>query len=440
MQGAHGITSAYDLFGKLFTKKCVDPKIKLKGCIKIKKNKIAFGIKASFWIPVAIVTVTTKTCDLGPDWLEVLFPVLPALERICKDGGDVPVIKELVKYSESSPVMNDLFSQNYARYQVHVFAVPQILIDIAKAIITTEFFIPCFSVDLENYGIKSDAVKKFDKLFSVYNKKIQIPEKLKKYVPTFSLGSEEEGEKNEENTETGEDFSLEDSSESGGVTEALGKLLSKLPIPCFFSEFISPVWGNTFYSPDTYTILAATQMVMDELGPAGSILSEGICQATTIDKIREKLSFVPDVAGTTDLGFLCVGNWGHGYPRVGIVRNDNPLVAELLASARFLHLFSKTVPIFPHLKPEDVKFQVVFDLKDGDLTDCFRVGDRSIPFKVGSSEGEVIDIVTHPEKLLDLLKDVGEKIKSGRIDASLPDKRRIKLTILVWRKFDCCDF
>jgi hypothetical protein len=101
--------------------------------------------------------------------------------------------------------------------------------------------------------------------------------------------------------------------------------------------------------------------------------------------------------GGIDPSFVCVGNWGHGYPRIGIVRSDNMIVAESLAGVRFLHLFSTDFPVFDG-SVYSIKLQLVKPTKTG----CFKIGDPALPFKVKG------------------------------------DKKRA--VFLMWRKFSCCGF
>jgi len=363
-------------------KGCFDVHIYPKGCIRIKHGHVQFGTKTTYWLPVGIMEVTSKTCDFSLG----IFPFTEfsdSLSALCKT---------LPLFFSSADQTAPLY-QSYARYQVHVYTIPKIFYPIIKQALITTHPVPCIDLSI------SDAFSICTSCSDYLNKALAPVEALQGKVNAYTAAIKDKvsslvpeglkqavGKLNSESRESsGIDY-------ADAVKEAYSKAITISSIsPVFFSELVSPIWNVDVLSPDAYTIIPVINAVIE----AGGIVTEGACDISTA-LLKEKAKQF-NVRGI-DLSFVCVGNWGHGYPRIGAVRHDNPHVSLALAGVRFLHLFSTTIPIL-NLDPHSIKLQYVYPRKTG----CFYVGDHSLPFTLRGAN----------------------------------TKRAV---FLIWKKFSCCDF
>lgn len=357
-------------------KGCFDVHIKWKGCIKIKHGHIKFGIKTTYWLPVGIMEVTSKPCDFGLD----VFPfeeVMSPLSQVC---SGIPYVSSTA--DQTSPLV-----QSYARYQVHVYTIPGVLYPVIKQALMMTHFVPCLDLSISDaLSICRSCTHLIDKALApvealqgkvnAYTQAIKdkvsnlVPDKVKGSVKGLSSGGDYVSKVKEAYTEA----------------QNVASIFS-----VFFSELVSPIWNVDTLSPDAYTVAPAINAAV----AAGGVVTEGVCDISSA-VLRRKAAELK--IGGIDPSFVCVGNWGHGYPRTGIVRHDNPNVALPLAGARFLHLFSTTIPIL-HLDVHSIKLQYVKPRKSG----CFYIGDHSLPF---------------------VLKGTDTK----------------RAVFLIWKKFSCCDW
>jgi len=365
---------AFDEFFSWINDSCFDVHLKPKGCIKIKHGKVKFGLKVTYWLPIGIMEVTDKPCDFSLG--------LPVLDQTLSVAGE---LCNRLPYLQSGSLSDDL-TFPYSRYQVHVYSLPPALIPIIKQALMTTHFVPCFDFGMGDVlGVCSTCTQVLDRVLApvqaVEGKIQSVKDKLKgavdKAVPDFVKKRVKEAGSGDT---------------TKAVQQAYQTLLSSVSTPVFFSELVSPIWNVDVLSPDAYTIIP----VLNALVESGGILTEGACDLSTT--LLRKKGLYPEVAGY-DLSFVCVGNWGHGYPRNGIVRNDNPAVALPLAGARFLHLFSTNFPILRHLNPHSIKLQYVYPKKTG----CFKIGDHSLPLTARGFD-------------------------------------RHRAVFLIWKKFSCCDW
>jgi len=269
--------------------------------------------------------VTDKPCDFSLG----VFPfdqLTSPLSSICNT----------LPYLQSNSNMNDPFMQSYARYQVHVYTIPSALYPIIKQALMTSHFVPCFDFGFDDVlKVCSSCQQLLDKALApveaVQGKVNQFTQNIKDKVNNLVPDNLKDAVKKlKPKSDSGSDSNNDYVS---AVKEAYSKVSQVASYsPVFFSELVSPIWNVDTLSPDAYTIAPVISAVVG----SGGVLTEGACDLSTT-LFKQKLSEL-EVAGV-DPAFVCVGNWGQGYPRTGIVRHDNPLVGLPLAGARFLHLF-----------------------------------------------------------------------------------------------------
>lgn len=371
----------------LFKGGCFDVKVYPKGCIKIKHGHIKFGLKVKYWFPIAIAEVTDSPCDFGMG-IPVVDQLLKPIENLCSQ----------IPYVSGSTSQNPVdFSS--ARYEVHVYQLPPALVAAAKQVLMTSHFVPCFDLGINDLlGVCTGCQETFKRalapLEAVEGKLSEIQGQADKYIQSVRdrIGSVVPDKVRDlyGKVNNGED--------SGSISDQLLTAYSSLSglLPCFFSELVSPIWNVDTLSPDAYTVAPVINAVVS----SGGIVTEGACDVSTtlLRKKAVEMGF-----GGIDTSFVCINNWGHGYPRVGIVRNPDPVVAENLALARFLHLFSRTFPILRNLDVYSIKFQMISPCKTG----CYRLGDERVAFFCR-----------------------GLKMRSARH----------KTVYLIWKRFSCCDW
>ena len=139
-------------------------------------------------------------------------------------------------------------------------------------------------------------------------------------------------------------------------------------IPFFLSELVYPIWIIDTMSIDAYTIAplfnSIHRLITSISAPAGMLA----CPYLT-----EKYGRYLQLPAGIDPSFICVGWWGYGYPRTGIVKHSDPVIAGLLSIARFHHLFSKTIPVLNiPFSYSNIKYQMYNPQK----TDCFKPGEK----------------------------------------------------------------
>jgi len=207
------------------------------------------------------------------------------------------------------------------------------------------------------------------------------------------------------------------------VQEALDRF-ADFPLPVWFTEILSPFWLIEALSPDNILGSGWRNAIMTALARSGSAIA-GSCQYAF--RALKKLGFDVSFGGLIDPGFFCVGYWGYGYPRIGVVRNDDPVIAHLLATARFHHLFSTTLPVIPFRYDENgIRYQLIRPLS----TECIKpgCGGGTIP-----NICEIVDVATNPTALMNMLKDKAFSI-AGRTMNALDRKT----FLVVWKKRKRC--
>ncbi|MCI4436433.1 MAG: hypothetical protein JHC33_06445 [Ignisphaera sp.] len=135
-----------------------------------------------------------------------------------------------------------------------------------------------------------------------------------------------------------------------------------------------------------------------------------------------------------------MGFWGYGYPRIGVVKHPDPIIAGLLSIARFHHLGSTTIPIIrPTYSTSDVKYQMY----NPNMTNCFHPGWYGVP---ALSPDDITKLISDPAGYFkSLIGDINtssilDEIKSyglQGIKAAKPNYRNVG--VVVWSKVrKCC--
>jgi hypothetical protein len=244
------------------------------------------------------------------------FGLLTSLNPLSTICNSIPV-------AQGSGTQNWLHEQNYMRSHVHLYVIPKPILELIATAIKAKFLLPCVSIGAGEVlslstGVLTDSLK-----------------------------------------------FLKDAS---GYIEKINSLMQGFS-PVFISELVSPIWLTDSLSPDAKTIAPAINAAMASLmstSPAAGVLA---CPYLS-ERIGGLIS-----NPVIDPSFICVGHWGYGYPRIGVVRHDNPNIANALAGVRFWHLFSKTIPVISEKFSYGHKLQIAYP----SVSPCFHPGDAILP-------------------------------------------------------------
>lgn len=205
-------------------------------------------------------------------------------------------------------------------------------------------------------------------------------------------------------------------------------------VPFFLSEFIMNAWDDENFAVDRYTIAPFLNAVHTAISKSSLPIGKLACPYLT--HYLSKLSLGVPIPKGIDLDFLCVGHWGYGYLRTGIVRHDDPITAGLLAIARFHHLFSKTIPILKKIKYGS---KIRYQLYNPQKSPCFKPGYYSTDPLVNklmdiSSPDNITEFFKHPDKLKNELKSWS--VPSYKKE--MPSKNQRYAGVVVWYKDKKC--
>jgi hypothetical protein len=179
------------------------------------------------------------------------------------------------------------------------------------------------------------------------------------------------------------------------IADKIKSILDKLP-RFALAELVYPIWIIDVLSPDAYTVAPLFGAIRDAIAKKNLALGAAACPYLT-DYLGSKVKLPIGI----DLGFVCIGFWGYGYPRIGVVKHPDPVIAGLLSIARFHHLMSTTIPIIkPTYDNSSIKYQMYNPNKG-----CFYPGWYGVP-------------ALSPEDITKLLSNPAEYAKSllGNID------------------------
>ena len=219
--------------------------------------------------------------------------------------------------------------------------------------------------------------------------------------------------------------------------------------PLLPSELFFFIWTLPMFSPDEYTIAPLFDSIMTAVPPL-----EMVCPSA-FAFIMQHASVLPGslqkLLSVLDPSFICVGDWGFGYPRIGETRSDDPIVAGLLSIARFHHLFSHLIPLIYITYGPDIRYQLYNPKKTG----CFKPGyyfsDPFAQFLADLSLSNIMSwlssaasAVSTPSSLLTSIENIANSAKSAAesagstlLKSALPNYRDVG--VVVWQqKTKCC--
>jgi len=384
------------------------------------------ALKVSYWFPVGFLEAN-RECEFLTSMIPIVGSLVETpLRTFCHT---IPIVLGTsgVKTGPSG------VGQDYMRFHARWYSLPKPLHSWVEKVLRT-IICPCigqntiFNIfkEILNVPVISEGLKVYQGLMNKVAevektakesvKKVVGPviEKVKSFIPGSGSGG-------------GLDFSKAQN------------VLSKIDefrqwIPLVITEPFSPLWLVDLLSVDNATAPAIANAIHTLITFVSPPLGALACPFLTQELMKRNLlprELVVKGVSVLDTEFICVGYWGHGYPRIGVVRHDDPYIARLLALARFHHLFSKTFPIIPvpiSMNPDEMKYQIWSPFESG----CFGIGRWGVP-----TLDDIKDL-TDTDKLVEKFESIGwDTIKSVMM-RSVSEVER-KMMVIVWKKKEeCC--
>jgi len=370
------------------------------------------ALKVSYWFPVGFLEAN-KECEFLTHMVPIVGSLVKTpLQEFCES---VPLVLPTgqVKTGLSG------VGQDYMRFHARWYSLPKPLHSWVQKILLTTKGCPCIGLSsifekVLNVPVISEGLKVYQEVMNRVEeaerdakdnvKRVVGPviEKVKGFIP-------------------GRDFS-----KAQNVLDRVKELGKDLPL--VITEPFSPLWLVDLLSVDNATAPVIANAIQTLITSSSPPLGALACPFLTQELIKRNL--LPREIRGLDLEFICVGYWGHGYPRIGVVRHDDPYIARLLALARFHHLFSKTFPIIPvpiDMDPDKMKYQIWFPFVSG----CFGIGRYGVPTL------EDIKDLTDTGQLVERFKSIGlDSIRSVMMRAV--EERERKMMVIVWKKEERC--
>ena len=384
------------------------------------------AIKANYWFPVGFLEAN-KECEFLTSMIPIVGSLVQApLQAIC---NAIPIVLPTVQVQN---VPSGITNQDYMKYHARWYSLPKPLQEWVEKVLLTIHLCPCIGLDfifnqLLNIPLVSEGMKAYQQLMgkvkevenkakeSVKSALAPVVQKVKEFIPSTGSGSG-----------GGLDFS-----KAQDVLNKLNELRKWVPV--VITEPFSPLWLIDLMSVDNFTAPAIANAIHTLITSFSPILGAITCPYLTQELIKRNLlprELLIKGVSVLDTEFICVGHWGHGYPRIGVVRHDDPYIARLLALARFHHLFSKTFPLIPvplSMNPDEMKYQIWSPY----LSPCFGVGKYGVP-----TLNDIKDL-TDTDKLVEKFTSIGwDTIKSVMMRGVREQER--KMMVIVWKKESKC--
>ncbi len=380
------------------------------------------ALKASYWFPVGFLEAN-KECEFLTSMVPIVGSIVQTpLQEFCRT---VPLVLPTGQVKTGLAGVG----QDYMRFHARWYSLPKPLHEWVKKILLTVKLCPCIGLNtifekVLNVPIISEGLRVYQEIMNKVGevektakesvKKVVAPvlEKVKGFIPAGSGG--------------GTDFS-----KAQNVLSKLNEFRQWIPL--VITEPFSPLWLVDLLSVDNATAPAVANAINTLITSFSPPLGALACPFLTQELMRRNLlprELTAKGVSVLDLEFICVGYWGRGYPRIGVVRHDDPYIARLLALARFHHLFSKTFPIIPvpiSMNPGQMRYQIWSPF----LSDCFGIGRYGVPTL------EDIKDLTNTDQLVERFKSIGlDSIKSVMMRGVREGER--KMMVIVWKKEEKC--
>ncbi|MEM1679485.1 MAG: hypothetical protein QXD20_09690 [Ignisphaera sp.] len=380
------------------------------------------AIHVSYWFPVGFIEVN-KECEFMSSLIPLVGSSLQSpLREICRQ---VPIV---LKTGQVQAQPSGLVGQDYMRFHARWYSLPEALQNWVRQVLLTVMLCPCIGLDaifssLLNLPLVSEGLRVYQETINkVKEAEAKVKEGVKQALKPISDGLA----RFIPSRGGGSDFSS-----AQELLQKVNELRKWTPV--FFTELFSPIWLSDLLTPDNHTAPAIANAIQTLISAGNPIVGALICPFLTRELTSRGLLKEISARGVSvfDPEFLCVGYWGKGYPRIGVVRHDNPDIAMLLASARFHHLFSKTFTIIPvplSMDPSKMRYQILSPKQ----TECFPIGRYGVP-----TLDDIRDL-TDTDSLIDRFKSIAGRIGWQSLIQSVSRGER-KMFLIVWyRESKCC--
>jgi hypothetical protein len=381
------------------------------------------ALKASYWLPVGFLEAN-RECEFLTSMIPIVGSLVETPLRALCQGVPIVLGTGGVKTGPTG------VGQDYMRFHARWYSLPKPLHSWVEKILLTTKLCPCIGLNtifeqILNVPVISEGLKVYQEIMnkvsevektakeSVKKAVGPVVEKVKGFIPSTGSGG-------------GADFS-----KAQNVLSKINELRQWIPL--VITEPFSPLWLVDLLSVDNATAPAIANAIHTLISSVSPPLGALACPFLTQELVKR--NFLPKEltakgVSVLDTEFICVGHWGHGYPRIGVVRHDDPYIAKLLALARFHHLFSKTFPIIPvpiSMDPNQMKYQIWSPV----VSDCFGIGRWGVP-----TLDDIKDL-TNTDQLIEKFKSIGwDTIKSAMTRGVKEGER--KMMVIVWKKEEKC--
>ncbi len=380
------------------------------------------ALKVSYWFPVGFLEAN-RECEFLTSMIPIVGSLVETpLRTLCQS---VPLVLPTGQV-KTGPTGS---GQDYMRFHARWYSLPKPLHEWVQKILLTVKLCPCIELNtifgqILNVPVISEGLKVYQEIMKKVAevektakenvKKVVGPviDKVKSFIPAGSGGSA-------------------DFSKAQNVLSRIDEF--RRWIPLVITELFSPLWLVDLLSVDNTTAPAIANAIHTLITSFSLPLGALACPFLTQELIKRNLlprELVVKGVSVLDLEFVCVGYWGRGYPRIGVVRHDDPYIARLLALARFHHLFSKTFPIIPvpiSMNPDKMKYQIWSPF----VSDCFGIGRWGVP-----TLDDIKDL-TDTDKLIEKFKSIGWDTMKSVMMRGLKERER-KMMVIVWKKEERC--
>jgi hypothetical protein len=376
------------------------------------------ALKASYWFPVGFLEAN-RECRFLTHMIPIVgSSVQTPLQTLCQS---VPIVLGTGQVKTGLTGVG----QDYMRFHARWYSLPKPLHSWVEKVLLTTKLCPCIGLNsvfetILNVPVISEGLKVYQEIMnkvaevertakeSVRRVVRPIVENVRSFIPSAGSGG-------------GADFS-----KAQNVLSRINELRQRIPL--VITEPFSPLWLVDVLSVDNATAPAIANAIHTLITSFSPPLGAVACPFLRDELIKRNL--LPREVRGLDTEFICVGYWGQGYPRIGVVRHDDPYIARLLALARFHHLFSKTFSLIPvpiSMNPDEMKYQIWVPFE----SDCFGIGRWGVP-----TIDDVKDL-TNTDKLIERLRNIGwDTIKS--VMRRGVEERKREMLVIVWKKEERC--